>query len=96
MLDQNVSSFKQRFKLSAVGVVLEIERNGFFAAIEHGKGCALAVDQWRKTPRVLTARLFNLDHLGACLHEHQRCQWSRQQRAEIENQKTGQRLHEIT
>ena len=49
-----------------------------------------------KSPRVLTAGLLNLDNLSACLHEHQRCQWPRQQRAEIENQKTGQRLHEIT
>src|SRR5207249_11322425 len=73
-----------------------VERHAFLAAIEHEESGALPVNHGRKAPRVLAAGLFDLDHFGAGFGEHQRRQWARQQRGEIDNKKAGQRLHEFT
>ena len=56
---------------------------------------ALAIDDGRKAPHVLAARPLDLDHLGAGFRQHQARQRPRQQRGEIENEKAGERLHEI-
>ena len=80
-------------ELGAVGLALEIEGETLLAAIEQGKGRALAVDKRRKMPRILAARPLDLEHLGAGFRQHQARQRPRQQRGEIQNEKARERLH---
>jgi len=56
----------------------------------------LAVDDRRKAPHILAAGPFDLDHLGAGFRQYEARQRPRQQRGEIQNKETGERLHEST
>src|SRR6516165_648185 len=96
LLDEDIGALNELGQFRAVHLVLEIEVHTDLAAIEHDESRAFAVDHRRKTPRILASGLFDLDYLRAGFSEHQGGQRPRKQGREVNDKKTGQRLHKCT
>jgi hypothetical protein len=75
----------------AVFVLLQIERDGFFAAIDAHEVAGLGGAVFRRDERAIAACIvafgrLDLDHPRAKLRHHQGSIWSRQHPREIEHQ----------
>ncbi len=92
LLNQNISTFKQRAKLCGSLLRLQIDRQAVLAAVEQAESRARSLPLRRITAHVVAARPLDLGHLGAGFRQHQRRQRARQQIGKVDDPDPRQRL----
>ncbi len=92
LFDHHVGLFEQRHDLGLVGRVLEVEREGLLAAVEHREVDAVGAPARLVDPHLLAlTRPLDLDHFRAGLGEEQARHRAGQQRREIEDEDSVER-----
>jgi len=89
VLDQHVRAFEQPAEDGELVRALEVERDPELVAIQEPVVRARAVDKRAERAGVVSARRFDLDHLGAEIGEQHPAERSRKDTSELEDPDAG-------